>query len=228
MKTMVNVARYHMTDRLNYLVLPWAVMTFSFLVNLVIAAAVPNPQGNYTGGLASFYVFLLICGALSMTRSLPFGLMLGVSRRVYYLGTALLMVALGVAYGLGLTVVQAIERASGGWGLSLHFFRIPWLMDGPWYQTWLTSFVLLVLLFLYGMWCGLVYRRWSVPGLLSFIAAQVLVALAAVVAVSLTNNWHAVGNFFTALTAPALTGALAALALAMGLGGLSTIRRVTT
>ena len=51
--------------------------------------------------------FLLICGALSMTRSLPFGLMLGVSRRTYYLGTALLIAALGVVYGLGLTVLQA-------------------------------------------------------------------------------------------------------------------------
>ena len=54
-----------------------------------------------------------------------------------------------------------------------------------------------------------------------------LAALAVVVAVSLTSNWHAVGHFFTALTAPALTGVLAALALSMGLGGLSTIRRVT-
>jgi hypothetical protein len=66
--------------------------------------------------------------------------------------------------------LQAVERATGGWGLSLHFFRVPWIMDGPWYQTWLTSFVLLVLFFLYGMWYGLVFRRWSMPGLVAFIA----------------------------------------------------------
>lgn len=35
-----------------------------------------------------------------MTRSLPLRLMLGVSRRTYYLGTALLIVALGVVCGL--------------------------------------------------------------------------------------------------------------------------------
>ena len=109
-------------------------------------------------------VFLFVCGALSMTRSLPFGLMLGVSRRSYYLGTALLIVLLGAVYGLALTVLQAVERATAGWGLGVHFFRVPWIMDGPWYQTWLTSFVLLVLFFLYGMWYGLVYRRWNVPG----------------------------------------------------------------
>ena len=87
--------------------------------------------------------------------------------------------------------------------------------------------MLLVLCFLYGMWYGLVVRRWALPGLAAFAAAQVLAVLAVVVAVSLTGNWTAVGHFFTALTAPALTGVLAALTVALGLGGLTTIRRVT-
>ena len=228
MTTLVNVARYHLVDRLTYLVLPWGVMVFSFLVNLVIAAVVPaSPHGYYTGGLLTLYVFLLICGTLSMTRSLPFGLMLGVSRRGYYLGTALLVVLLGVSYGLGLTILQAIERVTGGWGMGVHFFRVPWIMDGPWYQTWLMSFVLLVLFFLYGMWYGLVHRRWSLPGLLAFIAAQILAALVVVVAVSMTHDWHAFGHFFATVTSPALAGVLAAIALTMGVGGFTTLRRVT-
>jgi hypothetical protein len=229
MKTLVNIARYHLVDRLTYLALPWGFMTFSFLVNLVIAGLVPSaPNGYYTGGLATLYCFLFACGALSMTRSLSFGLMLGVSRRVYYLGTALLVLVLGVVYGLGLTVLQAVERATGGWGLTVNFFRVPWIMDGPWYQTWLTSFVLLVLFFLYGMWYGLVFRRWSLPGLAAFIAAQILVGLVVVVVLALTNNWHAVGHFFaTTLTRPALLGVLAAVAVLLGLGGFTTMRRVT-
>jgi hypothetical protein len=55
----------------------------------------------------------------------------------------------------------------------------------------------------------------------------VLVILAAVVAVSMTDNWPAVGRFFVTLTAPALTGVLAALAVALGLGGFTSIRQVT-
>jgi hypothetical protein len=228
MKTLVNVARYHLVDRFTYVALPWAILGFSFLINLAIAAMAPTqPGGMYTGGLVSFYIFLLICGVLSMTRELPFGLMLGVSRRVYYLGTALLVLALGIAYGLALTVLQAIERASGGWGFSLHFFRVPWIMDGPWYQTWASSFVLLVLFFLYGMWYGLVYRRWNVVGLVTFIVAQMLVALGVVAVVTLTHHWTAFGHFFTTLQAPALIGVLAALTVALGVGGLSTIRRAT-
>ena len=227
MKTLVNVTRYHLVDRLTYWVLPWGILAFSFLINLVISARLPSPAGDYTGGLFTIYVYLFVCGALSMTRTLPFGLMLGASRRGYYLGTALLIMMLGVVWGLGLTVLQAAERATGGWGVGLHFFRVPWIMDGPWYVTWLTSFVLLVLFFWYGMWYGLVYRRWNVAGLIAFAAAQVLVVLAVVVAVSMTGNWPAVGHFFTTLTALALTGVLAAVAVALGLGGLTTIRRVT-
>jgi hypothetical protein len=228
MNTLVKVARYHLVDRMTFVALPWGILAFSFLVNLVVSLEVPRgPQGIDTGGLATIYVFLLVCGALMMTRSLPFGLMLGASRRSYYLGTGLLVLFLGVVYGLGLTLLQLVERATNGWGVQLHFFRIPWIMDGPWYQTWLTSFVLLVLFFVYGIWSGLVYRRWSLPGLVAFIAAQLLVALLAVVAVSAAHDWTAVRQFFTTLTVLALTGVLAAVAAAIGVGGLTTMRRVT-
>jgi hypothetical protein len=228
MTTLQNVARYHLVDRITYVALPWGTLAFSFLVNLVIASQVaPDVNSYYTGGLLSIYVFLLICGALSMTRSLPFALMLGLSRRSYYLGTALLVVCLGIVYGLALAVLQVIERATDGWGVDMHFFRIPGILDGPWYLTWLTSFVLLVLFFLYGMWYGLVYRRWSLPGLVAFIAAQILVVLAVVVAISMTDSWHAFGDFFSTATASALTGVLAAITVAMGVGGFTTLRKVT-
>jgi|KBSMisStandDraft_5_1062788.scaffolds.fasta_scaffold232215_2 branched-subunit amino acid transport protein AzlD len=228
MTTLQNVARYHLVDRITYVALPWGTLAFSFLVNLVIASQVaPDVNSYYTGGLLSIYVFLLICGALSMTRSLPFALMLGLSRRSYYLGTALLVVCLGIVYGLALAVLQVIERATEGWGVDMHFFRIPGILDGPWYLTWLTSFVLLVLFFLYGMWYGLVYRRWSLPGLVAFIAAQILVVLAVVVAISMADSWHALGDFFSTATASALTGVLAAITVAMGVGGFTTLRKVT-
>jgi len=77
------------------------------------------------------------------------------------------------------------------------------------------------------MWYGLVYRRWNVPGLVAFIAAQALVVMAVVVIASITHNWAGVGHFFVTLTAPALTGVLASVAVALGFGGLATIRRVT-
>jgi hypothetical protein len=48
-----------------------------------------------------------------------------------------------------------------------------------------------------------------------------------VIAVSATGSWSGVGHFFTTVTALAVTGVLALVALAMGFGGLTTLRRVT-
>jgi len=48
---LVNVARYHLVDRIAYVALPWGILAFSFLINLAIAAMAPaQPGGMHTGG----------------------------------------------------------------------------------------------------------------------------------------------------------------------------------
>ncbi|EME58453.1 hypothetical protein [Amycolatopsis decaplanina] len=228
MNTLVKVVRYHLVDRLQYLVLPVGVTLFAFGVNLAIFSLIPGkPADNYSGGLFTLFVFMLVCGALSMTKSLPFGLALGLSRRSYYLGTVLLVAGLSAVYAVGIAVFQAIEDATGGWGLGLHYFRVPWLLDGPWYLTLLTAFVSLTLMFLYGMWYGLIYRRASVVGVVLFAAAQVLVLLGVVLLLSWTDSWSKLGTFFSTLTVGGLTGVLAVLVAIAGAGGFATMRRVT-
>ncbi|WP_410659752.1 ABC transporter permease [Amycolatopsis sp. lyj-112] len=228
MNTLVKVARYHLVDRLQFLVLPVGVTLFAFGVNLAIFALIPEtPEENYSGGLFTLFVFMLVCGALSMTKSLPFGLALGVSRRSYYLGTVLLVGGLSALYSVGIVVFQVIEKATGGWGLGLNYFRVPWLLDGPWYQTLLTSFVFLTLMFVYGMWYGLIYRRASVLGVVVFAAAQALVLLGGVLLLSWTDAWSKVGTFFSTLTVGGITGVLAVLVCVAAGGGFATMRRVT-
>jgi hypothetical protein len=226
MKTWINVARYHLVDPITFVALPWAILAFTFVVNLIISAAIPQRQ-SYTGALASIYIILCFFGAMIISRSLPFGLALGMSRRSFYTGTALLAVTVAAVYGLALTVLQAIERATGGWGVAMHYFRVPYILAGPWYLTWLTSFVGLALLSVYGMWFGIVYRRWNLTGLLAFVAAQVTVLLAAALIITWAHAWPGVGRFFTSLTAAGLTGLLAVLAAALLAGGYATIRRAT-
>ena len=241
MRTWRDIARYHLVIPWLALGLPWAFLAISFAVNLAIFGLAPvshhtvltdhglvqvaNP--NYTGGVASIYVFLLIVGINSISRSLPFGLAVGVSRRSFYTGTALFGVAVAFVDALGLTGLQAIERATGGWGVGMHFFQVPYILNGPWYLTWLTSFVGLALMFVWGMWFGIVYRRWNLLGSVTFIASQAAAVLAAVVIVAGADAWSGVGHFFTGLTAAGLTGLLAALAVLLLAGGQATIRRAT-
>jgi hypothetical protein len=112
MTTWINVARYHLINRVAYVLAPWGILAFAFVVNLIITAVQggPNP-----------------------TKAL--------SRRTYYTGTALLALSLAAVYGLALTLLQAIERATGGWGVQMRFFQVSYIFTGRWYLTWATSFV---------------------------------------------------------------------------------------
>ena len=155
-----------------FLALPWATLAGVFAVN------VARGGDNFRDGLAVIFRMFFVTGVQRVGGWLPFGLALGATRRSFYAGTALLGVSMSLVSGLVIAGLQAIERATGGWGLSITFFRVPYLLNGPWYATWLTSFVGLSALFVYGMWYGIVNRRWGMLGLLAFIAVQVLVALA--------------------------------------------------
>jgi len=104
---------------------------------------------------------------------------------------------------------------------------VPYLFAGPGYLMWLTSCAGLTLLFVYGMWFGLVYRRWNLTGLLAFGAAQIIVLVSGAAIATAAHAWPAVGHFFSTLSVTGLTGLLAALAAVLLAGGLTTIRRVT-
>jgi hypothetical protein len=228
MSTWIKVARFHLVDRLTYTAFPWIILAVNFAIYYVIA-------GSFGGGgtqiptynIVVIYVIFFATGMRSMLGALPFALAIGVSRRSYYAGTVLLAAGLAAVNALLLALLKVLEGVSDGWGVGLHFFRVAYILSGPWYLTWLTSFVGLALMFIYGIWYGLVFRRWNLTGLTVFITAQVAVALVWVIAVSSAHGWAAVGRFLTALSAAGLTGLLAAAAVVLLAGGYATMRRVT-
>jgi hypothetical protein len=225
MTATIKVVRYHLIFPITLVVAPWAILAFTFAVNLVptIIRGGPNP----TKALAAIFAVMVFAGVLTITRSLPFALALGASRRSYYLGTVALVVALAAVYGLAIAGLQALERTTGGWGVSMYYFEPHYFLTGPWYLTWLSSFVGLVLLFVYGTWLGLVQQRWNTIGLLVFVFGQIILVLTGIFVIGGDHAWHRVGHFFTTLTAAGLTGVLAAVAAALCAGGLALIRGVT-
>ena len=226
MNTMIKVARYHLVMPGMFIGLPWATLAGVFAVDLVQGGG-----GNFRDGLAVIFLMFFVTGVQRVGRWLPFGLALGVTRRSYYAGTALLGISMSLVSGLALAGLQAIERATGGWGRSIAFFRVTYLLNGPWYATLLTSFVCLSALFAYGMWYGIVNRRWGMLGLLAFVAAQALVVLAVAFAYTRSGGGplllRPAGAHPATLTALELTGVIAALTVVCLAGGQATIRRVT-
>jgi len=229
MTALVKVARLHLVDRFSYTWLVWGILALTLAINLAIYAVIPltQPGGNFTGALISIYIFMVVIGLQAATRFLPFALTLGVSRRTYYLGTVLLVVSLSALYAAILTALWALEGATNGWGLQLHFFRVPWILDGPWYQVLVTTFVLLALVFLFGLWAGLIYRRFGLIGTVVFFALLVIAGVAAALLVTWRQWWPAVGSYLSDLNVLAASGMLALVAAAIAGGGYLTIRRIT-
>jgi hypothetical protein len=227
--TLVAVARYLLLDRVAYCFAPWSALLFAFAVDIAIIGLLPtdHSENHWVGGLSAIYVATFVIGLQSVTKGLAFGLTLGLSRRTYYQGTAFLAVGFAVVTGTVLTALRALESATGGWGLSMRMFQVPYILAGPWYEAWLTSAVALTLLYVYGGWWGLVHRRWGLLGLIAFAAGQTTAVLAATVAATWTHTWSDVGHFFTTLSAIGLTGLLAALTIVLAAGGFTTLRRVT-
>ena len=225
MSTWTKVARYQMVQRFNYVTLPWAALALLFAAQWATITMLGMHDARLTGLVAIYAVFFIV-GVSTVARSLPFGLALGLSRRSYYLGTVLLALTLTALDGLLLAGLQEVERATGGWGLGMFFFRVQYILDGPWFLTWLTSFVGLTLAFAYGLWWGLVYLRWRRMGIRVFLVAQILALLAVGLTADRFAAWPNIGRFFTDLSATGLTGVLAAAAAALLVGGYAAIRRV--
>jgi len=225
MSTWIKVARYQMVQRFNYVTLPWAALAFIFAAQWAVITMLGMHDARLTGLVAIYAVFFIVAVS-TVARSLPFGLALGLSRRSYYLGTVLLALTLAAVDGLLLAGLQEIERVTGGWGLEMFFFRVQYILDGPWFLTWLTSFVALTLAFVYGMWWGLVYLRWRRMGIRVFLVAQIIALLAVGLTADRFAAWPNIGRFFTDLSATGLTGVLAAAAAALLVGGYAAIRRV--
>jgi uncharacterized membrane protein len=211
---MIKVARYHLVTPVMLLGLPLAALAGAFAVD------VARGSGTAHGGLAVIFLMFFFTGVQRIGRWLPFSLALGATRRSFYAGTALLGVSMSLVYGLLIAGLQAIERATGGWGLSTTFFRVPHLLNGPWYVTWLTSFVWLSALFVYGMWYGVVNRRWGILGLIAFVGVQAALLMLVYFRADLKGH-------LDSLSALDLTGIAAALTVACLAGVHATIRRVT-
>ena len=229
MTTIVKVGRLHLVDRFSYTWLVWGILALTFALNFALFAVIPVTQaeGNFTGAVVTIYIFMIVIGVQAATRVLPFAFTLGVSRRTYYLGTVSLVLALCAAYASVLTLLWALEGATNGWGLQLHFFRVPWILDGSWYQVLITSFALLSLVFLLGLWVGLIYRRWGTVGGVVFFAAFAVLLVGASLIITWAQWWPRVGAYLSGLDILVASLWVLVLAAIVALGGYVTIRRIT-
>ena len=202
-----NVVRLQYANVFNMFALPWIILGFVFVVNMVIwisifAATKEQLTGTqWSGATAYIFIYLAIAAVQAMNLTFRFALGLSATRRDYYIGTALAFVLLGAMFTIVCTLLSYVEDWTGGYGMSAHMFSNVYFGTGPLWERLFSTFAAFLFCYSLGALAGSVFVRWRANGLYTLGGAIVLIAAVWVAAITLTGSWPAVGSWFLAVKA---------------------------
>ena len=220
MNRVLEAARLHAIHPVAILGIPWLVVLSSYAINELVwgfghfADQPGNPSG--TGGVLALYVTVTAVFLQSVTHLFPFAMSLGLSRRTFFAGTALMAVAQAVGYAVVLVLLTALEDASSGWWTGLHFFapvhidRLPVIGQFALFLCLMLGFMLL------GIAIGAVQKRWGAAGLYALAIGALLVFGGAAVVITGLGDWLAFRRWFVDTPALALAAIYLGFAAVLG------------
>jgi hypothetical protein len=231
MKRVFDVARIQTVNWFWIFAFPPLLLVLVFVLNLGLFAAIGDvapPEGRSTGALGSIYMVMLVAHLQTMTQVFPFALGLSATRRAFYAGTGLVVGAQSALFGVLLLILGRIETATGGWGIKLKFFALPFLIQDGLLAQWLVYTVPFLALSAIGVFAGVVFKRWGQPGVYALTVGSSLVLAVGAIVVTWQAWWPAVGSFFTGQSTFALlVGYPLVIAIVLGSAGWLAIRRAT-
>jgi hypothetical protein len=223
MNRVLAAARLHLIHPLLGLGVPWLVVGISFAVNWLIwdfADLQHQPGADFTGGVVSLYITVAIAFLQTVTQLLPFAMGVSLSRRSFYLGTALVGLLQALGYGIVLATLTAIEGTTDGWGVGLAF----WAPAGMDVDNFLLQIVVsgapMLAFIACGLGIGVVNKRWGNAGTWGLIIGILLVLGGLSVLITALGTWVQVGQWFADRSVLTLAISLP-VALAVVLAGLS-------
>ncbi|SMQ61822.1 hypothetical protein [Agreia sp. VKM Ac-1783] len=204
------VVRLHLVNRYSVFAVPWMIMAGIFVVNVaiwwIIFASVSNEADRmdardgleYSGALFYIFVYMLVLGIQSVAYTFPFALGFSVTRRDFWLGSALTFIALSAFFSACLTVLASIEVATHGWGLGGTMFASFYFggADASWIERFGLYFASYLFFYFVGATIATIYQRWRNNGMLVVFGTLGLVMIAGIALVSFTNSWPSVGAWF--------------------------------
>jgi hypothetical protein len=229
MTRVLQAARLHLIHPAMMLGIPWLVVSISFAINLATWYLTPagEDDGGFTGGITAFYVTVLVVFAQAVTQLLPFAMGVSISRRSFYLGTALVAVVQALVTGVIFSALVNLENALDGWGRGMDFWA-PGIMEvgNPVLQVFAVAAPMLAFAFV-GVGIGIVYQRWGQVGSWGLIIGSMVVFGGLALLITLLGAWRDVGDWFADQSATTLViGLPLALALIAAAASFPGIRRV--
>lgn len=229
MTRVLQAARLHLINPLVILGIPWLVVALSFAINVAIWHLTPAGQddGGFTGGILALYITVLVVYAQAVTQLLPFAMGVSLSRRTFYLGTALVVVLQSLFYGVVVALTVALENATGGWGAGMNYWAPAIFEVDNFALQVLASGAPMPAFAFVGMGLGVVHQRWGQAGTWGLIIGSIVFFGGLAILISWLEAWGDVVRWFGDQSITTLTiGVPTVLALAVALVSFPGIRRV--
>lgn len=224
-----NVMKLHWVStgsKVGWLVLPWAILFSSFLVNFALGLLTGNTI--QTGGLASIYIYMAVAGISILNATFPFSLGFSVPRKDYWLGTAAMFGIFSFGNSLGLYLLALIEKdVTNGWGVRLSFFQVSYFSAGSAIEQIITYFLVMLWLSFFGFMAGGIYQRFALYGIYGFFGVLSLIFTLISFFATYFSWWDEILNWFGSHTAFTLSFWTLPQTAAFGLFTYWLLRRAT-
>lgn len=235
----VNVVRLHFANPGTTVLVPGAIMAFIFLINLaiwwIIFSAVTNPEDRadvsdglqYSGAALFIFVYMLVVAVQAMNLTFPFALGYSVTRRDYYLGTALTFVILSALWSVVLGILGLIEEATNGWGFGGRMFTAMYFGNGGAIERLYVFFAAFLFFFFVGAATGSTFVRWKANGMYVFFAGLAILLVGGSAMITSAQGWPAVGEFLGAAGPSGIASASLVVSALAGVAGFFFLRKAT-
>lgn len=228
MTRVLQAARLHLVNPVVILGIPWLVVSISFAINVAIFHLTPaGEEEGFSGGVLALYITVLVVFVQAVTQLLPFAMGVSLSRRTFYLGTALVAAVQALGYGIVLSALVSIENATDGWGAGLRYWA-PGIfdVDNPLLQVFASGTPMLAFMFV-GIGMGVVHQRWGQAGTWGLIIGSLVLFGGLAILITWLEAWGSVAEWFGDQSAATLTiGLPLVLAVTAALAAYPGIRRV--
>jgi len=204
MRGISSVIKIHLRHKLSWFYLPWLIILFNFLVNVLIGVLVEG-ETFYTGGLATIYIFMFVTALITAVQFFPFSMGFSIRRTDFFLGTSIFILLISMFNSAVLVLLAQVEVWSGAWGGVVNFFHLPYLSNGTWIVQFIVNGILLLLFSMLGLGIGTFYLRFK--GLRTFIMlAAIMILLSGLSLIAMRYEWWGtIFIWFTKQTALDLT-----------------------
>lgn len=183
----LRVVKLQLVDKNQLIKVPLMIIGAGILISVIVGeliklagapdSAVTEGMRNNQAALWIIMGYFISLGALMYSRSLPFAVALGSTRREYWWGTTLALLVASVGYAALSTVLLFLEKLTGGWFTGTRMYDSYIMGDGNYGYAFLMGLVVGGFSLLAGNFFAAIYLRWKAPGVTFTIIGSVLVLL---------------------------------------------------